>query len=96
MNLNPYPGEVFANTADFDRGIRLLIPEYKEMLGAIARCLPATASDVLVGCGTGELSLRVSSNLNHPSTTANSGRLPQYRRAVEVLQLGGCWGIYLI
>lgn len=55
-----FPGEVFADTADFDQGIRLLLPHYDEMLGAIARCLPETAEQILeLGCGTGELSLKV-------------------------------------
>jgi len=55
-----YPGEVFTDTADFDSGIRLLLPYYDEMLDAIARCLPPTAGRVLeLGCGTGELSLKV-------------------------------------
>jgi trans-aconitate 2-methyltransferase len=55
-----FPGEVFADTADFDQGIRLLLPHYDEMLGAITRCLPETAGQILeLGCGTGELSLKV-------------------------------------
>lgn len=55
-----YPGEVFTDTADFDAGIRLLLPHYDAMLEAIANCLPATATQVLeLGCGTGELSMRV-------------------------------------
>lgn len=55
-----FPGEVFAQTADFDAGIRALIPRYGEMLEAIAHCLPPTATRILeLGCGTGELSLKV-------------------------------------
>ena len=55
-----YPGEVFANTADFDSGIRQLLPRYDEMLNAIAHCIPATAQRILeLGCGTGELSLKI-------------------------------------
>lgn len=55
-----FPGEVFADTADFDQGIRLLLPHYDEMLEAITRCLPETAEQILeLGCGTGELSLKV-------------------------------------
>ncbi|MBV9389596.1 MAG: methyltransferase domain-containing protein [Chroococcidiopsidaceae cyanobacterium CP_BM_ER_R8_30] len=55
-----FPGEVFAQTADFDAGIRALIPRYDEMLEAIAHCLPSTATRILeLGCGTGELSLKV-------------------------------------
>ncbi len=55
-----YPGEIFTDTSDFDAGIRLLLPHYDAMLDAVANCLPATATQVLeLGCGTGELSLRV-------------------------------------
>ncbi|MGE5658954.1 MAG: SAM-dependent methyltransferase [Actinomycetota bacterium] len=55
-----FPGEVFANTADFDRDIRQLLPKYDEMLDAIARCLPQSAHRILeLGCGTGELSLAI-------------------------------------
>lgn len=55
-----FPGEVFANTADFDTGIRQLLPRYEEMLDAIALCLPSNAQRVLeLGCGTGELSIKV-------------------------------------
>lgn len=55
-----FPGEVFANTADFDTGIRQLLPRYDEMLDTITRCLPTTAKRILeLGCGTGELSLKV-------------------------------------
>lgn len=55
-----FPGEVFANTADFDSGMRQLLPRYEEMLSAIAQCLPTTISRILeLGCGTGELSLKI-------------------------------------
>ncbi|BAY89262.1 MULTISPECIES: class I SAM-dependent methyltransferase [unclassified Tolypothrix] len=55
-----FPGEVFANTADFDTGIRQLLPRYDEMLEVITRCLPSTTLRVLeLGCGTGELSLKI-------------------------------------
>ncbi|MFB2976576.1 methyltransferase domain-containing protein [Microseira sp. BLCC-F43] len=55
-----FPGEVFANTADFDSGIRQLLPRYDEMLNAIAHCIPPTAQRILeLGCGTGELSLKI-------------------------------------
>lgn len=58
--LEIFPGEVFANTADFDASIRQLIPYYEELLDAIARCLPVEAKRILeLGCGTGELTLRV-------------------------------------
>lgn len=55
-----FPGEVFANTADFDTGIRQLLPRYDEMLEVITRCLPSTSRRILeLGCGTGELSLKI-------------------------------------
>jgi tRNA (cmo5U34)-methyltransferase len=55
-----FPGEVFANTADFDAGIRQLLPRYDEMLEVITRCLPSTSDRILeLGCGTGELSLKI-------------------------------------
>ncbi|MEH2067631.1 MAG: class I SAM-dependent methyltransferase [Nostoc sp.] len=57
---NVFPGEVFANTADFDTGIRQLLPRYDEMLEVINRCLPSTSRRILeLGCGTGELSLKI-------------------------------------
>lgn len=55
-----FPGEVFAETADFDAGIRTLLPRYDEMLEAIASCLPPTTTRILeLGCGTGELSIKL-------------------------------------
>jgi trans-aconitate 2-methyltransferase len=55
-----FPGEVFANTSDFDQGIRKLIPRYDEILEAITRCLPPQTENILeLGCGTGELSLKL-------------------------------------
>jgi tRNA (cmo5U34)-methyltransferase len=55
-----FPGEVFANTTDFDNGIRQLLPRYDEMLEVITRCIPSTSRRILeLGCGTGELSLKV-------------------------------------
>jgi len=55
-----FPGEVFANTADFDDGIRQLLPKYDEMLDAVTYCLPSPAQRILdLGCGTGGLSIKV-------------------------------------
>ncbi|MFN6477887.1 class I SAM-dependent methyltransferase [Nostoc sp. DedQUE07] len=55
-----FPGEVFANTADFDTGIRQLLPRYDEMLEVITRCLTSTSRRILeLGSGTGELSLKI-------------------------------------
>ncbi|KZL47799.1 SAM-dependent methyltransferase [Nodularia spumigena CENA596] len=55
-----FPGEVFANTADFDDGIRQLLPRYDEMLEVVTRCLPSTSHRILeLGCGTGELTLKI-------------------------------------
>jgi tRNA (cmo5U34)-methyltransferase len=58
QSISIFPGEVFARTADFDDGIRQLIPKYDEMLDTIVVCLPAKVDRILeLGCGTGELSL---------------------------------------
>jgi len=55
-----YPGEVFANPSDFDRGIRQLLPRYDEMLDTVVACIPPTCQTILdLGCGTGELSLKL-------------------------------------
>ena len=55
-----FPGEVFADIADFDSSIRQLLPRYDEMLAAIANCSPPQAERILeLGCGTGELSLKI-------------------------------------
>jgi tRNA (cmo5U34)-methyltransferase len=57
---NVFPGEVFANTADFDTGIRQVLPRYDECLDVITRCLPSTSQRILeLGCGTGELTLKI-------------------------------------
>jgi tRNA (cmo5U34)-methyltransferase len=55
-----FPGEVFAHTADFDRGIRQLLPKYDEMLEAISLGISTDVKKVIdLGCGTGELSLKI-------------------------------------
>ena len=55
-----FPGEVFANTADFDKGMRQLLPRYDEMLDVLVRCIANTNQRILeLGCGTGELSLKL-------------------------------------
>lgn len=55
-----FPGEVFTDTNDFDLGIRQLLPRYDEMLEVIVRCLPSSTHRILeLGCGTGELSLKI-------------------------------------
>jgi len=55
-----FPGEVFAETKEFDSNIRQLLPYYDEMLGAIALCLPPETERILeLGCGTGELTQKV-------------------------------------
>ncbi|PSB53408.1 SAM-dependent methyltransferase [filamentous cyanobacterium Phorm 6] len=59
-NNEIFPGEVFVNTADFDTGIRRLLPKYDEMLDVLAACIASTNQRILeLGCGTGELSLKV-------------------------------------
>ncbi len=55
-----YPGEVFADTKVFDTGIRQLIPHYDLMLDTLVACVPSNSRRVLdLGCGTGELSLKL-------------------------------------
>jgi len=55
-----FPGEVFVNTADFDSGIRRLLPKYDEMLDVLAGCIASNNQRILeLGCGTGELTLKV-------------------------------------
>nr|WP_071516844.1 class I SAM-dependent methyltransferase [Geitlerinema sp. PCC 9228] len=74
-----FPGEVFADTAQFDRGIRTLLPRYDEMLDAIARCAgtvlePAaqngTAKILELGCGTGELTRQLLSRYRQVEVVA--------------------------
>lgn len=77
MNSNPtassanteiFPGEVFANTADFDSGIRQLLPKYDEMLDVLTSCIPSDKPSILeLGCGTGELTLKILQR--YPSAT---------------------------
>jgi tRNA (cmo5U34)-methyltransferase len=55
-----YPGEVFADNAAFDEGIRQLIPRYGLLLDTLVSCVPTEATHLLeLGCGTGELSSRL-------------------------------------
>lgn len=55
-----YPGEVFANATAFDSGIRQLLPHYDFLLDTLVACIPPTVRRVLeLGCGTGELSLKL-------------------------------------
>lgn len=59
-NKEIFPGEVFVNTADFDTGIRRLLPKYDEMLDVLTSCISSANHRILeLGCGTGELSLKV-------------------------------------
>lgn len=58
-NKEILPGEVFINTADFDIGIRRLLPKYDEMLDVLAGCISTNHRILELGCGTGELSLKV-------------------------------------
>jgi trans-aconitate 2-methyltransferase len=63
-----FPGEVFANTADFDSGIRQLLPKYDEMLDVLTSCIPSDKPNILeLGCGTGELTLKILQR--YPSAT---------------------------
>lgn len=85
-----FPGEVFSNPADFDRGIRQLLRKYDEMLDVLVSCIPASVDRILeLGCGTGELSLKL---LNHFPTAQiiavdYSPRMLQY--AEEKVRLAG-------
>ena len=55
-----FPGEVFVNTADFDSGIRRLLPKYDEMLDVLVGCIASANNRILeLGCGTGELTLKI-------------------------------------
>lgn len=55
-----YPGEVFADSRNFDIGIRQLLPHYDDMLDALTACVPSQTHRLLeLGCGTGELSLKL-------------------------------------
>jgi len=66
-----FPGEVFANTDEFDTGIRELLPKYDELLETIVRCVPAESRAVLdLGCGTGELSLKLLRTYPHVRVVA--------------------------
>ncbi|MEG4344061.1 methyltransferase domain-containing protein [Microcoleus sp. A003_D6] len=59
-NNEIFPGEVFVNTADFDSGIRRLLPKYDEMLDVLTGCIASANHRILeLGCGTGELTLKV-------------------------------------
>ncbi len=55
-----YPGEVFADPKVFDAGIRQLVPHYDEILDVLSACVSQNAGRILeLGCGTGELSLKL-------------------------------------
>lgn len=79
-----FPGEVFVNTADFDSGIRRLLPKYDEMLDVLVGCIASANNRILeLGCGTGELSLKVLER--YPSATIvavdYSARMLDFARA---------------
>ncbi|MGK7955254.1 MAG: trans-aconitate 2-methyltransferase [Crocosphaera sp.] len=66
-----YPGEVFADTQLFDIGIRQLIPHYDLMLDTLIACVPKNAHRLLdLGCGTGELSLKLLKHCPHAQVVA--------------------------
>lgn len=78
-----YPGEVFADTADFDSGIRALVPHYDEMLNAMVRAVPAEAKQILeLGCGTGELTVKILQHcpFAHVYAVDYSSRMLQFAR----------------
>lgn len=90
-----FPGEVFASITDFDTGIRQLLPKYDEMLETIARSLPShTASILELGCGTGELSLKVLQRFPEANVTAldYSPRMLEFaRQKVDAAGYGQRW-----
>jgi len=54
------PGEAFRDVAEYDRGIRQIVPFYDQMLDTIAQVLPTEASEILeLGSGTGGLSTKI-------------------------------------
>lgn len=63
------PGEAFQDLADYDTGIRQIVPFYDQMLDTIARALPGnTGANILeLGNGTGELTTKII-NRNPAST----------------------------
>ncbi|NEO26880.1 MAG: class I SAM-dependent methyltransferase, partial [Kamptonema sp. SIO4C4] len=78
-----YPGEVFAQTQEFDTNIRQLLPYYDEMLEAIVLCLPTEAKRILeLGCGTGELTRK----LLHHCPDAHVTAVDYSPRMVDFLQ----------
>lgn len=84
-NIQPqiFPGEVFANVSDFDTGIRQLLPRYDEMLNVVARCLTPRSNRILeLGCGTGELSLKILKSFPSAQLTVMdySPRMLQYAK----------------
>ncbi|MFQ3679441.1 MAG: class I SAM-dependent methyltransferase [Pseudanabaenaceae cyanobacterium] len=86
------PGEVFVETADFDEGIRRLLPDYETLLTAIARCVPPTCRRVVdLGCGTGELSLRILARLPEVQVAAVDYSPRMLARAREKIEAAG-WG----
>ncbi len=79
-----FPGEVFVNTADFDSGIRRLLPKYDEMLDVLVGCIASANHRILeLGCGTGELTLKILER--YPSATIvavdYSARMLDFARA---------------
>jgi trans-aconitate 2-methyltransferase len=85
-----FPGEVFPNPANFDRGIRQLLRKYDEMLDVLVRCIPASVDRILeLGCGTGELSLKLLKRFPTAQITAvdYSPRMLQY--AQEKIRVAG-------
>ena len=54
-----FPGEVFAETADFDRNIRQMVSRYEELHATLIDCLRPGDRVLELGCGTGELALQL-------------------------------------
>ena len=90
-----YPGEVFADTVEFDSSIRQLMPRYDEMLDTVVRCVPSEVKQILeLGCGTGELSLKLLEEFPEAKIIAldYSPRMIQFARSkIEQAGLSDRW-----
>ncbi|AOX02930.1 SAM-dependent methyltransferase [Moorena producens PAL-8-15-08-1] len=93
-----FQGEVFADTANFDSGIRQLMPRYEEILDVLARCTPPSAQRILdLGCGTGETSLKILDRCRNAEVIAvdYSPRMLAFARAkIEEAGYSNRWKAY--
>ncbi|NEO25154.1 class I SAM-dependent methyltransferase [Moorena sp. SIO4A5] len=93
-----FQGEVFADTANFDSGIRQLMPRYEEILDVLARCTPPSAQRILdLGCGTGETSFKILDRCRNAEVIAldYSPRMLAFARAkIEEAGYSNRWKAY--